>query len=178
MKIKQLFLLICLTGLIVEVGCASYCIDRIDREAPLPMLSKSGSAYVSVCMDARSQKILYSGSGDVAMQFIKDEFSKYFTNVGCGETPETFEKARNTALYYGYQYLVYPSITLWESQESSEPCYRDQVKLKIILAETLSGNQLDSIEISGKSRLSLLGRENPEDLLAAPIRIYVASLFD
>ncbi len=175
---KRILAIVFVLLLLVQFGCTKYHIDRTDYNNLPPKLDRTASAYVSICEDGRYNQKLYSGSGMATSQIIMDEFSKYFADVAKGKSPEAYEEALKSALYNGYKYLIFPSIEQWEDHLTEITEIRDKVKVKIIVAETLSGNQLDLAMISGKSKLYTIGGDYPQDLLATLIRIYVDELFE
>ncbi len=164
--------------LIVQSGCTSYHIDQTANNNSPPKFDRTGSAYVSVCEDGRYDSEIYHGSGIATAQIITNEFSKFFSNVATGTGLETYDEAMKSALYGGHKYLIYPSIKQWEDHVTEVTEIRDKVKLKVIVVETLSGDQLDSVIISGKSKFFTIGGDQPQDLLATPVRIYANSLFE
>ena len=164
--------------LLLQLGCGVYHFDRPYHPYVPPKLGNTGSVYVSVCEDGRSDSAVYRGSGRAAAQFIRDEFSYYYDKVALGTTTEPFEQALKSALHGGYRYLVFASIEDWKDHVRHDKTgIPDQIKIKIILAETLSEELIDSVTIRGRSPLFTLGG-HPQDLLPVPIRIYVASLFE
>lgn len=164
--------------LLIQFGCTSYRIERTDNYNPTLEIDRTGSAYVSVCEDGRYDEEIYLGSGTATAQVIMNELLKYLALVSLGKTQETYDEALKSALYGGYKYLIYPSIEQWEDHVTEATEIRDKLRLTIIVVETLSGNQLDLVVISGKSKLFTVGGDQPQDLLATPIRIYVNSLFE
>ena len=164
--------------LFLQFGCTSYRIERTDNTNPTPDIDRTGSVYISVCEDGRYDAEIYLGSGMATAQVIKNEFLKYIEVVSIGKTHEAYDEALKSALYGGYKYLVYPSIEQWEDHETEVTEIRDKLRLKIKVVETLSGDQIDRVMITGKSKLFTIGGDQPQDLLATPIRIYVNSLFE
>ncbi|MBW1903633.1 MAG: DUF4823 domain-containing protein [Deltaproteobacteria bacterium] len=164
--------------LLVQFGCTSYRIERTDNSNATQKIDRTGSAYVSVCEDGRYDAEIYLGSGMATAQVIMNEFLKYLTVVSIGKTQETYDEALKSALYGGYKYFIYPSIEQWEDHATEVTEIRDKLRLTIIVVETLSGEQLDLVMISGKSKFFTVGGDQPQDLLATPIRIYVNSLFE
>lgn len=164
--------------LLIQLGCAAYRIERAGDNHLPPIFDRTGSAYVSVCEDGIYNSEIYLGSGLATAEIIMNEFSKYLAAVSKGTTPESYDQALKSALRGGYRYLIYPSIEQWEDHATEKTEIPDKIKLKIIVTETLSENQLDLVMIGGKSRPFSTGGEQPQDLLATPIRIYVSSLFD
>ncbi len=163
--------------LMVLFGCSSYRIDRDSVNKFGTKVDTSGNAYVAVSEDGRYDSTIYHGSGTFTSRILMDEFSEYLPEVVKGDSPETYNEAMKSALYGGYRYLVYPSIEQWEDHLTEVTGIQDKVKIKIIVADTLSGNILDSITINCKSKPITPGGEEPQDLLAPPIQIFVNSLF-
>jgi hypothetical protein len=158
--------------LLVQLGCSTYSIDRIS-DNPVPRLNPSGSAYVSVCEDGRFFSKVYLGSGLATAQIISDKLSKHLNQVEKGKETETCDKALNSALYAGHDYLICPSILQWEDNTE----VRDKLSIEILVIDTLTGAEIDATIINGKSKLLSSGKERAQDLLALPIGTYINSLF-
>lgn len=160
-----------------QIGCTSYRVIR-DSEEKLPLeIATRGCVYVSVPEDGRTSREIYQGSGLATAHGFQDAFSDYVKHVSIGERPESYDDALKSALYAGCRYLVYPSIEQWEDYRTEATGKRDRIQLKVIVVDAACGDLVDAATISGKSKLFTMGGEQPQDLLATPIRIYVKSLF-
>lgn len=162
--------------LLIQFGCSSYSINR-KKTRIIPKLDKAGSAYVCLCKDGRFNAKVYQGSGITTTRIIMEQLSRHLERVAKGENTETCDEAFESALYGGHQYLICPSIIQWEDHYTEKTNLRDKVSIEIKVIDTLTGYYLDSAIIGGKSRIITRGGDQPQDLLATPIRIYVDSLF-
>ena len=162
--------------LLVQSGCSSYNINRT-KNYLTPKLDMEGSAYVCLGEDGRFNSKVYRGSGMAVTRIIMENLSRYLEKVTKGEDSKSYEEALKAALYGGHTYLFCPSIIQWENHYTEKTETPDKISIKINTIETLTGKQIDSAIISGKSRVITRGGEQPQDLLATPIRIYVDSLF-
>ena len=158
MKILSAFVVFAV--LLVQFGCSTYNIDRID-DNPGPKLDPSGSAYVCLCEDGRFHSKVYQGSGLVTTQIIFDKLSKHLSQVEKGQNPEACDEALNTALYSGHNYLICPSILHWEDHTELIDI-RDKITIKIIVIDTLTGVKIDAVVINGKSRFMSAEQRNPK----------------
>ena len=140
-------------------------------------MDSGGSAYVCLGEDGRFNTKVYRGSGLAVTRIVTENLSRYLENVAEEEDTKSYEESLKTALYGGHTYLFCPSIIQWENHYTEKTEIPDKISIQINVIETLTGRRIDSAIINGKGRVMSRGGEQPQDLLATPIRIYVDSLF-
>ncbi len=175
MKKKSAIALIAV--LLFQFGCAAYSIDRTSGDHQTPQLDRTASAYICVSEDGKFNSKTYHGSGLATTQIIANNFSTYLSKITKGNAPESYDKTMETALYTGHRYLIRPSIIQWEDHITDTTEIPNKIKIEIVVIDTLSGKQIDSVIIKGKSKISPNAGDTPRDLLRTPVRIYVDSLF-
>jgi hypothetical protein len=70
-----------------------------------------------------------------------------------------------------------PEILSWEDRATEWSGIPDSIEIKLSLYDGASGQELSSVVITGKSKWATLGGDHPQDLLAAPFRKFVESLY-
>ena len=153
------------------------------REVPVagtptrPKLPTDSTVYVAIPPDARYQNLFVANSGQVTAVAIRDAFAKYVKRAYVGRKVQDYTEGLETARTNNCTYFVYPAIARWEDHATELSGRRDQVEIKVEVADAASGAILHATILRGQSRWFTDGGDTPQDLLAEPIRNYVASLF-
>jgi hypothetical protein len=140
-------------------------------------LERQATAYIAVPQDGIYGQTTYKGSGETTTQVIQAEFAKHLRHVVTGVEHQTFDSALSMAQYEGLTYLIYPRILHWEDRATEWSGKSDKVSVKISIIEASSGNEIDAVIITGKSKWATLGGDHPQELLPKPVGEYVSSLF-
>lgn len=133
--------------------------------------------YVSVPTDGRYGNKTYHGSGSNVSQIIVSAFSKYASDIKSGNKVQTREQALAYANESSNDFLILPTILEWEDRATEWSGIPDQVSIKIALIHVGSGKTMSSAVIEGKSGLSTLGGDHPQDLLSEPVDEYAKSMY-
>ena len=94
-----------------------------------------------------------------------------------GSSPLDFNEARNVSLSNGDKYFVYPTILHWEDRATEWSAIPDKLEVKIVVADTSSGNPVETVIVKGKSGLATFGGDHPQDLLPEPVEEFVSTLY-
>ena len=73
--------------------------------------------------------------------------------------------------------LVQPTIVHWEDRATEWSGKPDRMKVRLELYDVSSGENLDTVMISGKSKWATFGGDHPQELLPEPLRTYANTLF-
>ena len=166
--------------IVLAIAVLSSCADTTQ-------LTKSGNEsfklvtenriYVSVPTDGRYGNKTYHGSGANVSQIIMSSFSKYAPGIESGNTFQTREQALAYAKNSSSDFLILPTILEWEDRATEWSGIPDKVSIKIALIHVGSGKTMSSAIIKGKSGLSTLGGDHPQDLLPEPVDEYAKSMY-
>jgi hypothetical protein len=140
-------------------------------------LATENRIYVSVPTDGRYGNKIYSGSGANVSHIITSSFSKYAPGIESGYKFQTHEQALAYAKKNNIDFLILPTILEWEDRATEWSGKPDRVSIKIAVIHVGSGKTLSSAIIKGKSGLSTLGGDHPQDLLTEPIDEYAKSMY-
>lgn len=172
-------LLLGFLSLSIFTGCEhTYVENRVGESSERPRLHPDAIAYVAIPPDARYKRGFAQNSGKATAYALRDEFAKYFQRAYVGRKIESFEEGLETARAYKWSYFVYPTVLRWEDRSTENSGRRDRLEIQIQVVDSKSGALLDATILKGKSRWMTDGGDIPDDLLAEPIRNYVASFFN
>jgi hypothetical protein len=119
----------------------------------------------------------YPGSGATVASAFNTVLSRSAQCVVAGQGsdfasgPLSVARARNCA------YVVVPRITHWEDRATEWSGKRDKMELSVRVLRADNGNEVASATINGKSAWATFGGDHPQDLVAAPVEAFVATLF-
>ncbi len=175
-KRKFLFFL-CLT--IIFGGCVNptYRFYSYFPDKPKQTLSCDRRIYISVPADAQYHDDLYSGSGQKVALVLQKTLLNYSKHILIGRQPEEYSRALSLAQSEHYDYLVYPEILHWEDRMTVVSNRPDQIQINIIWCDLKTNEIIDKTDITGISGGFGVGFPSPEDLLEAPVKEYIESLF-
>jgi hypothetical protein len=133
--------------------------------------------YVSIPSDGRYGSKNYPGSGRTVSQLIMTSFSKHTANIKVGNDVQSNVQAIAYSKTNNYDFLILPTILAWEDRATEWSGIPDQVSVKIEVIHAASGKSMSSGIIHGKSGISTLGGDHPQDLLSDPIKEYADSIY-
>ncbi|MGJ8690016.1 MAG: DUF4823 domain-containing protein [Gammaproteobacteria bacterium] len=130
---------------------------------------------------------------DQVADLVSNEISRKFPRVMRASAAETLFAARQSALDYRIDFVVYPRIYVWEdtvgtwSEIADALRYRkadnmgssfglDRARLQLTLLDSTSGRIIDVVSIETRAGILGLYEENPQRLLAGAVGRYVSSL--
>jgi hypothetical protein len=76
-----------------------------------------------------------------------------------------------------YGYYINPKILHWEERATEWSGKSDQIKIQIIIYNTITKEEVARGWFSGKSKWATLGGDHPQDLLPEPASHFVRSLY-
>lgn len=163
-----------IVGVLLLASCASqYRRDVIS--APSSKLERHKSVVVATPKNGFYDNREYRSSGRETAAVVQSAFSRFASNVvvnaKCSEIGCLKSETSN------YDYLVIPEILHWEDRNTEWSGKPDRVEVKLTVWDNLSGKELSSVIISGKSKWATLGGDHPQDLLPEPIGQYVQTLY-
>ncbi len=108
---------------------------------------------------------------------IRSAFLRYVIDVEIASKKESFSEALDSAKESGRDLVVYPTILHWEDRATEWSGIPDKADIKLVIADTKSGEIQSSVMIQGKSGIATFGGDHPQDLLPEPVNKYVDGLF-
>lgn len=155
-------------------GCSS--VSRINEiQAPL---SISEGVYVPIGLDGYHEGIQQPASAYVVAEQVRSAVQSRMHQVSLGEKAENFDDALTTAKQLRQRYMVYTTILDWKDEATPMASVRDAVQVKIEFINVPTGVVLDAAVLEKRSSIFATEKTGPQQLLAAPLRKYVNSVFD
>lgn len=140
-------------------------------------IAKTDKIYISTPPDGEYGDHVYRGSGRNTSGIISSAVSKRSRWMRVGAVADNFQDALAQAQSMGQDVLIYPTILHWEDRATEWSMIPDKVEIKVDVVQVSSGDVISSGIIKGKSGLSTLGGDHPQDLLPEPVAEFVDSLF-
>jgi hypothetical protein len=107
---------------------------------------------------------------------VKAAFSRFSNNIHVTEECLGLECLKKIPIGK-YAYYVEPDILHWEDRATEWSGIPDRIEIKISVYDAISGAELASSIVSGKSKWGTFGGDHPQDLLPEPVNKYVESLY-
>lgn len=166
-------LVLAAVGAVLLGGCADT--HRLVREDATPgqKLPPTASVLVTVPTDGAYGAQVYHGSGRMTAEVVRTAFAQRTSRIRTASAGEEVGAAQAA----GYDYLVRPTILHWEDRATEWSAIPDEVKVRIEVIDTASGQVVASGVVEGTSGLATIGGDSPEDLLPEPVAEFVASLY-
>ena len=174
MSMRNLFIL--LVAAVALNGCA-------DAHRTQKLVSSGTHLTVdnSICISVPEDGVYgdnhYNGSGATTAQTIKAAFLKRTDDVRILNGPATLQDAAHQFVGQGCDYLVFPTILHWEDRATEWSGKPDRVEVKVVLVDLNTEKTLESVVIKGRSGLSTLGGDHPQNLLPEPVEEFISSLY-
>lgn len=140
-------------------------------------IGKTDRIYISIPADGEYGDHVYRGSGRNTSSILSSAVSKQSRWVRVGRVTDNFQDAIEQAQSLGQDVLIFPKILHWEDRATEWSMIPDRVEIKVDVVQVSSGDVISSGVITGKSGLSTLGGDHPQDLLPEPVAEFVDSLF-
>ncbi len=118
----------------------------------------------------------YSQSGQMTAQAVRAAFAQFAGDVHVIADCKSMTCLRDAAPA-GVAYFVVPEILHWEDRATEWSGIKDKLEVRLSIYGTQGESPIASTIISGKSKWMTFGGDHPQDLLAGPIRGYVASVY-
>lgn len=171
-------LLVLLSIFLLSGGCAStYWTERLYEQSAPTRLDRGGKAYVALPKPGSYKLQEYKRSGKMTADAITCALADYVAEATVGEHTQDYDSALVSARRCGAKLLVFPIIEHWEDRVTEHSGIPDRIFIKILVTNVVSGERIDSVEISGKSKVFTFGGDHPQDLLNKPVHEYFKSLF-
>jgi len=172
MRILGLLLIVSLI-----VGCrASYQVQNVGG-ANTTRLERDKGIYVTIPTDGAYGSTTYPGSGQIVSQAVAAAFSRHAVQVHVAQKQLTSEETISTARNLGAGYLVMPKIAQWEQRATEWSGRPSRMSIRLTILDVMSGGQISSTSIEGRSRIVSFTSTSPESLLRDPLARYVNGLY-
>jgi len=163
--------------LLFLTACADTTRIKSDDRYNRPGLSRSASAYIAVPADGSYGDKVYQGSGGMVAGMIRTSLQRHLNQVREASGRQSFDEALRAAKSGGLEYLFFPAILHWEDRATEWNMMPDQVSVRLDVIDVASAKRIASATIDGKSGISTLGGDHPQDLLYEPMAKYISQLF-
>lgn len=130
--------------------------------------------------DGKYGNVDYPGSGSMSAGAVAAAFAQHLPRVDIMSAPASPDAELAAARSGGFDYLILPMVAHWEDRATEWSGKRDRIEIVLRTTRVSDGKSLGLGSIVGRSRYGSVysgGGDQPEDLLAAPIKAYVDSLF-
>ena len=159
------------------VGCtANYQVQNL-AGANTARLDKDKGIYITIPSDGAYESRTYSGSGNIVAQAVAAAFSKHATRVQIAEKRHSNEEAIAAAKNLSAGYVVVPTIAQWEQRATEWSGRPSRMSIRITILDVVTGDQVSSTSVEGRSRIVSLTSTTPEPLLRSPLADYVSGLY-
>jgi len=165
--------------LVLFVLCATGCTSTYrynDLQVVDSKLDGNRSVLISVPEDGWYESTPCRNSGKMTANAVRAAFLQHAKRVDVIDTCHGDDcLASVDADEYGY--YVKPEILHWEERATEWSGISDRIEIQLAIYDTLSKRELANTTYTGKSKWATFGGDHPQDLLAAPTRKYVTSLY-
>jgi hypothetical protein len=163
---------------IINAGCvASYHVSSLSGAHNNLTLDKNIAVYVNVPQDGAYESKIYYGSGQIVAQAVAAAFSRVSTRVHVAETQLRNDEAIAFARDLNAGYVVVPTITHWEHRATEWSGRPSRMTIRITIIDAVTGNQITSTSIEGRSRIVSFTSTSPESLLRNPLAKYINDIY-
>lgn len=178
MNVSRIILLAGLVLLGVTPGCKhSYTQESKDLTPSWEPMRSTTRVFIAMPEDALDKKEPVPNSGKRTALALYDAFSRHTKSVYTARMPEPFAESLARAKNANCEYMVFPTILLWQDRPTEWTGVRDKLQVKVDLVSVASGVVVRTTTINGKSRFMTDGGDAPQDLLSEPIDRFVRPLF-
>ena len=157
------------------IGCSS-TYRHSEFQAPMTRLDPSKGVVIVVPEDGWYEQIQYRNSGRMTAHAVRAAFSKHAKRTtlaqGCSDA-ECLAQVDITR----FGYLVKPVILHWEDRATEWSVKPDRIEIQLIVYDTVTLSEVANASYMGKSKLTTLGGDHPQDMLPEPTGKYVSSLY-
>jgi len=163
---------------ILTTGCtASYQMDRFSEGNDSQRLDRQKAVYITVPRDGAYESKIYHGSGQIVAQAVASAFSQFAAQVHVAESQLTNDEAIAFTKDHGAGYMVVPTITHWEQRATEWSGRPSRMAIRVTIVDAVTGNQISSTSLEGRSRIMSFTSTHPESLLRDPLAQYVVGLY-
>ena len=134
------------------------------------------SVLVGLPADGRYGTTVYYGSGYATAQALVSALNGTVKEVRRSDTIASGAEGLEQAKEAGFDYYIEPRILHWEDRATAWSGRSDVIIVDVSVFKVSTGDEIDSVTINGKSQWFTFTNEPPSDLLAEPMRNYVADL--
>tara|TARA_A100001037_G_C14941437_1_gene540739 strand:+ start:149 stop:679 length:531 start_codon:yes stop_codon:yes gene_type:complete len=158
------------------IGCTSkYKIDAV--EAPTESINTQSKFYILLARDGQYGSKIYQGSGQMTTNAV------YSSLVTRGVEVEKATKVENKKLVLlrfrkeDFDYIFVPTILHWEDRSTEWSGKPDRITLHYAVYDVSTRKEIASTTARASSKWLTFGGDHPQDLLPAPTRKFVDTLF-
>lgn len=178
MNVLRISLLAAVLAAGALTGCKhSYEQQTQDLTPSWEPMRASTRVFIAMPEDALDKKEPVPASGKRTALALHDAFSRHTKAVFTARSPEPFAESLARARAANCEYMIFPTIILWQDRPTEWTGVRDKLQVKIDLVSVQSGVVVRTTTIDGKSRFMTDGGDAPQDLLSEPIDRFVRPLF-
>jgi hypothetical protein len=150
-------------------------------------LNESAALLVTTPKDGGYRGKIYGGSGAIVASRIDASLSRYARLVDVSPTPyHSLNTLQDEISKNGYEYIVVPTIIVWENKDKPWSKIPSQINVKISVIDTATGKEVSSnfLQAKGTSSSSIFSifdttsdTDGPEGLLSEMADDYVDTLY-
>ena len=171
--------LVCLVLLTMLVNCTpTYQQTRSGGGGPDARIPAGSSVFIGRPADGRYGQTVYYGSGSMTARVLATAFGATVRKVDQSAEVMDRQEGLEQARTRGFDYYAEPKILHWEDRNTAWSGRSDIIIVQVTVLNAMTGDEIDSATIDGKSQWFTFTNEPPEDLLAEPINRYVAELVE
>jgi hypothetical protein len=156
-------------------GCSASYQQQVLKETTAK-LERGKGVFIAIPKDGWYGKIEYKSSGRMTANALRAAFSRFSNIIQVAEDCFALDCLKK-AFGGSFVYLVVPDILHWEDRATEWSGIPDRIEVKISVYDAVSGAELTSVIVSGKSKWGTFGGDHPQDLLPEPINKFVESLY-
>ncbi len=156
-------------------ACAS-TYQQVVVSAPNSKLDRTKSVLIATPKNGAYARKEYPASGRQTAIVVQAAFARFSNQVvvssRCANLACLQDEGKQNFAYY-----VVPEILHWEDRNTEWSSIPDRVEVKLVVLEAHDLRVVASVILAGKSKWATFGGDHPQDLLPAPIKQYVESLY-
>jgi hypothetical protein len=152
------------------VGCAELSTQKDGS------LQSSGSALISVPLDATYEGRRYPGSGKETAQVVANAFKRHLSRIEI-LSGTAYSNSMGPSGASRFDYLVMPTILQWEDHSVRRHNREYYVEIGIRVLRTRDGATISDARLRKPSKVSTAFGSSPVDQLDDQIEEYVSELF-
>lgn len=172
MRMKKYLLLVVST---ILLGCGtSY--QQTAVTPPKASLDADRPVLISEPPDGFYGATQYQGSGRMTAATTRAAFLRFASTADVTSDCHG-DRCLESGIASDYGYYVRPDILHWEDRATEWSGIPDKVDIRLTVYDVVSGQEIASQVVAGRSSFWTFGGDHPQDLLREPIIEYVGLLY-
>jgi hypothetical protein len=154
------------------------CATKLSHTALVPQrapLKPEHVFYVAVPEPGRDEERVYEASSIQTAQAFTQAISAH-AKTKMGRQPETLEKAINSASAEACDFLILPTIRMWEDNPTEWNGEPDDLKIEVETVDLKTKETVSRVLLSSKSKWATFG-DKPEEMLPEIAAPFAKTLF-